>query len=408
MPLLVLVVLSLLLSLAVLLFVFYHCRHQKTVLLFIDAPDPDNPAAACALWKLVLRQRGHLHVVLTGRPVNLRTAKRFKEGVSISSQFRRQAWETSVQDHAERLLQDSAVRIATYLQKCGVPSAAFTIYNGSIARKAPLSDAAHDWDFLFDRKDLITGMEEDKGEMLEPEEYTALVTNYNSLSGEERERSFLSLLRQYPLSPLARLCSLLNRPWCGNVQVFLGGPATALVGVFGRQSYLPRKVSQFYGMFGALNPGGSATLLPNQFNVACDLPAAKIVFVEDLFPTVEKYLVTTETCKQAMLVPSANEMAEKGINPYIVKLHRLWESTHQKKPQPLFDVLPVMAAVPAYSNVFAWDRKTAVVENWKQNSSDGIEIFCLLDSESSNLFVSRKCFNSDRETFMHFLASVWK
>ena len=394
--------------LIVLLFVFYHCRHKKTVLLFIDAPDPDNPAAACALWKQLLKQQGHLHVVLTGRPVDLRTAKRFKEGVSISSQFPRQAWETSVQEHAEQLLEDSAARIATYLQKCGVPSTAFTVFNGMIAREAPLSDAAHDWDFLFDRKDLITGRKEDEGEILEPEEYAVLVKRYNSLSGKEREDCFLSLLRRYPLTPLAELCSLLNRPWCGNVQVFLGGPATALVEVFGQQSHLPEKVSRFYGMFGALNPGGSETLLPNQFNVACDLPAAKRAFVEDLFPTVDKYLVTTETSKQAVLMPSANEMAERGINPYIVKLHRLWESTHQKKPQPLFDVLPVMAAVPAYNNVFTWVRKTAVVDAWRQDCSEGIDVFCFLDSESSNLFVSGKCFNSDRETFMHFLASVWK
>ena len=383
------------------------------MLLFIDAPDPDNPAAACALWKYVLKRRGHLHVVITGRPVDLRTAKRFKEGVPILSQFPRQVWETSIQEHAERLLEDSAARIATYLQRCGIPSTAFTVYHGMIARKAPLSDAAHDWDFLFDRKDLITGRVEDKGEMLEPEEYASLVKKYNTFSGTKRERSFLTLLRRYPLSPLANLCSLLNRPWCGIVQIFLGGPATALVEVFGQpNSHLARKVSCFYGMFGALNPGSSVTLLPNQFNVACDLPAAKRVFVEDLFPTVEKYLLTTETSKQATLVPSAEEMEERGVNPYIVKLHRLWESTHQNRPQPIFDVLPVMAAVPAYRDVFTWARKTAIVDVQKQDCSaeldDSIDLFCFLDSESSNLFVSGKHFNSDKETFMHFLVGVWK
>ena len=41
------------------------------MLLFIDidAPDPDNPTAACTLWKQALKKRrGHLQVVLTGRP----------------------------------------------------------------------------------------------------------------------------------------------------------------------------------------------------------------------------------------------------------------------------------------------------------------------------------------------------
>ena len=72
-----------------------------------------------------------------------------------------------------------------------VPSHAFTIYDGGVAREAPLSDAAHDLDFIFDRKDLVTQRGGDKGEMLNPNEYGEFVAKYNALSETEREQSFL-------------------------------------------------------------------------------------------------------------------------------------------------------------------------------------------------------------------------
>ena len=63
----------------------------KTIL-FIDAPDPDNPAAAMAVWRYVLGKKGRIHIVLTGRPINLRTGKHFSESTPLKKQIARQKW----------------------------------------------------------------------------------------------------------------------------------------------------------------------------------------------------------------------------------------------------------------------------------------------------------------------------
>ena len=382
---------------------------QKTVLLFIDAPDPDNAAAGTAVWKYILKKRGHLHIVLTGRPVDLSTEKKFKDGVPIMQQIVRQKWERSVQKHAERLLEDSACRITNYLLRCNVPLDRFTIYHGLIASDAPMSDVAHDWDFLFDRKDLITGKAEDEGEILDPADYKSLVSKYNNLNLEEREQMFLSILRHFRLASLETLQAHIKSYSCSDISIFLGGPATAVVKLFKGDPSLREKVTEFYGMFGSLNsPGGKQqTLFVNQFNVACDLTAASDLFLQDVFPHVNKYLITTETAKLTVLVPSAQELEERRINSYVVKLQRLWESTHQGAPQPLFDVLPVMAALPEFRNDFTWVGKKAVV--WDLCKSNIVtQIFCFADSDSSSLLVSEGRYNSDRETFMRFLSGVWK
>lgn len=97
------------------------------VVLFIDAPDPDNPACALALWNTFLKEHrpsielekpDHVHIVLTGRPVNLRTEKSFKDDMEISDQVPRQNWERTVEAHAQRLLEDSASRISIKFPKC--------------------------------------------------------------------------------------------------------------------------------------------------------------------------------------------------------------------------------------------------------------------------------------------------
>ena len=367
---------------------------QKTVLLFIDAPDPDNAAAASAIWRHILGKRGHLHIILTGRPTNLRNIKDVH-----------QAQRESVPEHAEYLLEDSAARISNYLERCDIPADVFTIYHGGIARDAPIPDSAHDWDFLFDRRDLVTGKEEDRGEVLDPEEYTKLVSRYTRLPEDVRERDLLSLLRQYPLAPLEELCSCISKPWRGRITIFLGGPATAVAEVFRRRQWLCRKVKDCYGMFGSLHPG-EKTLLPNQFNIACDLKAAREVFCSDLFSHVEQYLITTETCKQAALVPSASDMERRGINPHVVRLHSLWESLHRHTPQPIFDVIPVMAALPSYKACFTWLHKSAIIQVATLRGKR-LEVFQFVDSEKPKMYVSDDCFNSDGETFMHFLYEIW-
>ena len=388
-------------------------RRKTNVVLFIDAPDPDNPAAAVALWKHVLEKKrcgGHLHLVLTGRPVNLRTGKsRRQGGVVLKEALVRQEWETSVPEHAVRVLEDSAARISNYLKRSGVPSSSFTVYDGGVAREAPLSDVVHDWDFIFDRKDIVTEREADRGELLEPSEYHTLVARYSELNEDEREHTFLSLLRNYDLTPLDSLRARLGKPWSGKITIFLGGPATALVKLFKGRQDLCSKVALFYAMFGSLSPGRE-TLLANQFNAACDLPAAREVFVDGLFPHVTARLVTTETAKQPMFVLSAQEMEKRGVAEHVVKLQRLWESTHGGRAQPMFDVLPVMAATPTYKDCFTWHKMTALMI---KSSDKDQEIFTLKDatlSSGNSVYVTDNISACDKESFVQFFVQlhVWK
>lgn len=382
-------------------------RRKNEVILFIDAPDPDNAAAALALWRHVMQEgkRGCLRIVLTGRPVDLRTSKRLGDSLPISNQILRQSWETDVPEHAERLLEDSAQRLANYLHKCGVPHNAYVIYHGGIAPEAPLSDAVHDWDFLFDRRDLATGRQEERGEIVAPKEYESLVSRFCHLSEEQREAEILSHLRCYPLAPLDELRSLLSNRDCSGIKIFLGGPATALLQLFSGRNGCTRliKVKEFFGMFGSLNPG-KTTLLPNQFNVACDLQAAKEVFCNDDFLHVDKYLVTTETCKQHPLVVSAQEMEGRGMNPYVVKLQRLWEATHKNVPQPMFDVIPVMASLERYKSSFVWARKKAELCQQRGTAS---EVFQFADCEIGTLYVSGEEVQLGHEAFLQFLAYTY-
>ena len=333
--------------------------------------------------------------------------KRRARGAVTKEELVRQEWEKSVPEHAIRVLEDSALRITNYLKQSGVPLNSFTIYDGGVAREAPLSDVAHDWDFVFDRKDLITGREEDRGQLLEPSEYEDLVARYSELTEMEREHTFLSLLRRYDLMPLEQLREQLSKPWSGKIAVFLGGPATALVKLFKGREHLCGKVTSFYAMFGSLSPGRK-TLFVNQFNAACDLPAAKEVFVDRLFTNATARLVTTETAKQPALVLSSQEMEERGVAKHVVKLQWLWESTHGNKSQPMFDVLPVMASMPVYRDCFRWHKMAALMVK----SGDGHqEIFTLKDatlSSGNTVYVTDSSLACDKETFVQFFVQIWK
>jgi hypothetical protein len=381
---------------------------RESVVLFIDAPDPDNPAAVAALVKHVIRGNarlhGCLHVVLTGRPVNLRTAKTSGSPKKII----RQDNEENNPQHALMVLEDAAARIGNYLKQCGIDRTMVTIYDGGVAPCAPISDRVHDWDFLFDRKDLVTHQEEDCGSILTPEEYRTLCGDINALEEEEREKKLTSILRSYPLVPLPTLCEELEQDYVSEVVLFLGGPATALVKLFKGDvgSEVLPKVMGLYGMFGSLNPGKN-TLLSNQFNVACDIEAASELIISNLFPEADKYLITTETAKSDNLLVSADDMEKNGVGSYFVSLQRLWESTHKGKPQPLFDVLPVMAFLKHFRGCFKWSRKEATLQVQKE----GTEVLILTDTDDPQYpLASEPTPNQtlNKAMFLEFLRKTWE
>ncbi len=394
--------------LASLLLFIYKCRSRKTpktFLLFIDGPDPDNPACALALWNhLVASQPSpHLHIVLTGRPVDLRTKKQFKTDTPIREQIPRQDWEQTNSVHACKLLSDSAARISNYLISCGLSPSSFTIYNGGIASYAPISDVAHDWEFLYDRTDLITGISSDAGNIISGEEYASLVQKYNSLTDDDREKTLMSLLRNCKMVPLSQLRVTLQQDDHMELSVFLGGPATAVVHLFegDQNNSIRTKVVELFAMFGALMPEKS-TLLGNQFNAACDMESAAQLFMENMFPNVPMYIIPTETAKLPELIVSAGELESRGAHSYAVSLIKLWESTHSDRPQPVFDVLPVMAAIPQFKKAFIWRKKKVVIQDWIKDGQVR-QKFIFTDTDHGLIYVSDGTFNLSRECFLQFL-----
>ncbi len=389
---------------------------KETVIVFVDAPDPDNPAAVAAITKHILptvrAKKPHLHVVLTGRLVDLRTRKATK-CLSLNELIR-QPEETSVDSHGRRVLEDSAVRFENYLVKCNISPSIFTIYDGGVAPSAPLSDRFHEWDFLFDRRDLCTGDSGDAGEILSYGEYQTLTHRYNDLSEEERERQLLRLLRRFHFKPLLDLSQLMRQS-CGDVIIFLGGPATALTRLFtGSGQDLRDRVRGVYGMFGALEPG-KGTLLANQFNVACDVEAACEFLIEDIFPNADKYLVATETCKNSELVVSANDLSRKDVGEYFVKLQSLWEESHGGRPQPMFDVIPVMAYLVKYKSCFQWTPRRAILKEWKRKDGQEEQIFSYIEPRESEelegrgrLYVSKREVRAlGKDDLLDFLKEAW-
>ncbi len=396
----------LVITLLLICYKFKSRKSAKTFLLFIDGPDPDNPACALALFNHLVsafQPSSHLHIILTGRPVDLKTKKQFRNDIPIKEQVPRQAWEVSNEIHSSQLLVDSASRISNYLVACGVSTCSFTIYDGGIAPCSPLSDVAHDWEFLYDRKDLITGLPSDEGVIISGKDYENLVQKYNNLTDDERELTFIGLLRNYKLAPMSRLRVILKSLAHDEISLFLGGPATALVQLFeGEQNTSLRgKVVELFAMFGALSPEKS-TLLGNQFNAACDMEAAAKLFVEEMLPNVPMYIIPTETAKLPELIASAQELKKRGAHSYIVSLVRLWESTHGGSPQPVFDVLPVMASLPQFKGAFKWRKMKVVVQDWSKNGQIK-QTFNFIDSEQSSICVSDGSFNLSRECFLQFL-----
>jgi hypothetical protein len=386
-------------------------RESVSIVLFIDAPAPDNPAAVAALIKHVIKGNAklhqYLHVVLTGRPVNLKTAKLLELPETVA----RQNDEESNFRHAHMVLEDAAARIENYLKKCGIDFSMVTVYDGGVAPCAPLSDRVHHWDFLFDRKDLVTHQEEDCGSILTPEQYRTLCGDINALEEEEREKKLTSILRSYPLVPLPTLCEELEQDYVSEVVLFLGGPATALVKLFkGDQGLeiLP-KVVGLYGIFGSLKPG-EKTLLSNQFNVACDIEAASELIIGNLFPKADKYLITSETAKNDTLLVSAQDLEKTGVGSYFVDLQRLWESTSNDKSQPLCDVLPVMIFLKQFRGCFKWIRKKAILQVQKGETEVETVLMFVDTDDPQHPLVSEPTRNQtlNKAMFLEFLRKTWE
>jgi regulator of replication initiation timing len=145
-----------------------------TFCVFIDGPDPDNFICVLSAFQLLAKPTGtQLHIVLTGRPVNLHvnmlTGEQTKEKLAAGAKFtdllRAKDEDESHDEHSQAVINDMLVRLEAFLCGVGIDRNRFVLYDGGIAPTAYVSHQMHAREFLFDRadlaKELLGGEEED-------------------------------------------------------------------------------------------------------------------------------------------------------------------------------------------------------------------------------------------------------
>jgi len=339
----------------------------RRVVVVVDVLDPDNFLTVLAVRHLLLPPCDKLHVVLTGRPVNLGVrsippaefGQRLKAGEEIGALLCRGADETDVPLHAERVLQDGAARLGCFLRKCGV-STSFAIYHGGIAPATPVSHEAHARGFLFDRKDLYDSdafapqampsasadamAAAEPGQSVSPSEYYSMLVQLDAMPPEDRAPAILAKLRPYNLHPLS---TLLRELGGDPVDVVVGGPATSV-------DELRRRGLQTHAihmMGGAWDNGNSSSvnIFANQFNIAADTKAARRLFDD---AGVEVRLIPTETCKHPALAMTPESLgahlkgcANTGAVDATLGLYSLWHAISGRRPFYIFDLSAVISCI---------------------------------------------------------------
>lgn len=305
---------------------------KQNIVLFIDVPDIDNFIAALAVQKLFNPE--FLHIVLTGRPTNLKHEcilpqefiSRLKSGESISSLLKRKSGEIDSTTDGRAVLIDGAARLSIFLQQCNINTKNLKIYDGGIAPSAPVSHSIHSRDFLFF---------DEKNRVITPESYYDRLEELNQMSPEDRRESILKNLKSYKMFSLAELEKLDPRHYTWLV----GGPLTAVNQLYKRNIY-PQKLI----MMGGAHDNGkenSSNLFDNQFNFAADLDAVKELLCVPAPIAID--LISTETCKNSLLQLTPSILEKNNCIPIVKKLYDLWFVIGGKRPFCIFDIAPVLA-----------------------------------------------------------------
>lgn len=313
---------------------------QHIVLAFFDAVDFDN---LFTIWQLLKRLKpdSELHVVITGRPVNLAScpvnlktntfktpndvevtfspAQHVKEGKEESQQHS--------EEHAQLLLENNIRTFAQVLQSDRVK-----FYNGGIAPIAGLSGAVHAMEDLFFTP---------TGQVRSKEEYYDLLHFLHEQTAEERVKFRLAEMKKKPEVQIGTIVDLANEltnitEW----EIYLGGPFTGFAQLIDRltpeQCQLPGKIN---GMFGSLDKDGKSNLLKRNFNEAVDPTAFKRVMIDaNRFPNCEIRVYPTETCKNTgWLTWTREEFDQHNNSPIFSKFHALWKGINRNQDMPIFD-----------------------------------------------------------------------
>jgi hypothetical protein len=182
-------------------------RHTvPTYCVFIDGPDPDNFICVLSAFQLLAKPTGTiLHIVLTGRPVNLHvnllTDEKRKEKLAAGAKFtdllRAKPEDASYDEHSQAVLNDMLVRLEAFLCGVGIDRSRFVLYDGGIAPTAYVSHQMHAREFLFDRadlaKELLGGNKEDyvtgnKYKVMSAETYHKILAKLDAMETNEKVR----------------------------------------------------------------------------------------------------------------------------------------------------------------------------------------------------------------------------
>lgn len=203
---------------------------RKTIVAFVDAPDPDNFVMIVALSKL--NPEAKILIVLTGRPVRFNATKEHKN------------WQWDLQ--SSRMAQEaSALRIKNFLRHFKIEVA--KVYDGGIAPRTLVSHWIHFAEYY---------------KFLDADPLQAV--RYSELEGQD------NLVEE-----LLKI---------DNFYVVVGGPMTGLHQVLVRNPEVAKRINEIHAMFGTwgnvkLMDFGAGSRGAMQFNVACDPQAAHAILL---------------------------------------------------------------------------------------------------------------------------------
>lgn len=182
------------------------------VVAFQDLPDSDNLMSLDAInEEYPPTEENPRHFVVAIRPENLRTAKwfsgcgfKFPGVVPKDDEAARDVYDTQL------VALDNVRRLVTFHARCQNITLQkawklYRIYNGEAPKQeSNMSHAVHVQDYLFDRKDLITGNQSDIGQLVNDDEYKALQKEINGYVGFNEVTKEYSITTESPELGFAR------------------------------------------------------------------------------------------------------------------------------------------------------------------------------------------------------------
>jgi hypothetical protein len=371
---------------------------------FQDVADADNFASVAAEWiKNPPTKEKKFLFVLTVRPEDLRTPKwssgcgfKFPGVIPKGAEAARDEYDTRLValDNVRRLVTFLANYLGT--SPTEVMELMIVYDGGAPAQDSNLSHAVHARDYLFDRRDLITGNPTDIGQLISGDEYRSLQKKFNGVVGFDQETQMFSIATEAATAPklglarqaMARTAILsgldsfaaavgvadnnkilrplheifaelpnLDNPFDKRtVRAFALAPLTGLANIFAmdERGVLRDRLVRVFGQLFAWDNCAPAfwtkspqavNILKNQFNVDCDTEAVKYVLAQFALCKNLEYvvLVPTEVVKtddyMTFLQKLYDFLRTKDFRslPLLQQLWVQWNAVKGDKPQIIFD-----------------------------------------------------------------------